>query len=495
MSTFLAIKLQFYFEQRFSSGSIRSRMHPLALLTIGFQALNVVAFNNSRRDNLVVYWGQSSNTTHPQHRLAFYCADNVIDVFPIAFLHKFLGTGGAPEINLANTCNPGENGTFPGTSLINCASLAPDITSCQAKGKIITLSLGGAEGSFGFQSSSQATAFAHTIWNMFLGGSSATRPFGHAVLDGIDLDFENGTSDYFATFVNTIRSLEKGTDKRYYITAAPQCTSLDSAWSGLLNSTSFDAIYVQFYNNPCGLQNFGSASYWNFGLWDHWARKTSLNKNVRVLIGAPASSGAAQGGYVSVNTLRNITVQMRKSFPSFGGVMLWDASQAYANNRYDKAIKSALSAAEGASYKLPICFAPAYAIGIEYPASSEVSFEGYIWQAKWSSSSKPTSDPNGDWSPISACRGTAASSHSLNSTSVCDGIAAWSSSVAYLGGMQVLYSHHLWTAKWGTRANVPGGAAHVWTNNEACTSSALHHVSTTSSFPATSTSSLPAPDY
>jgi chitinase len=28
--------------------------------------------------------------------------DNVIDVFPIAFLQKFFGTGGAPEINLAN---------------------------------------------------------------------------------------------------------------------------------------------------------------------------------------------------------------------------------------------------------------------------------------------------------------------------------------------------------------------------------------------------------
>ncbi|KIK05569.1 carbohydrate-binding module family 5 protein [Laccaria amethystina LaAM-08-1] len=494
--TLPAVKPQFYVEHQFSSVSVRSRMHPLSLLTIGLHALNVVAFNNSRRDNVLginsifSYWGQSSNTTNAQHRLAFYCADNVIDVFPIAFLQKFFGTGGAPEINLANTCNPAENGTFPGTSLINCASLAPDITSCQAKGKIVTLSLGGAEGTFGFQSSSQATAFAHTVWNMFLGGSSATRPFGHAILDGIDLDFENGTSDHFAPFVNTIRSLAKGADKQYYITAAPQCTSLDSAWSGLLNSTSFDAIYVQFYNNPCGLQHFGSASYWNFGLWDHWARKTSLNKNVKVLIGAPASSGATQGGYVSANTLRNITIQMRKSFPSFGGVMLWDASQAYANNRYDKAIKSALSAAERASYKLPTCFAPAYAVGTAYPASSEVSFEGYIWQAKWSSSSKPTSDPNGDWSAISACSGAAASSHPFNSTSICDEIAAWSSSVAYLGGMQVV--DHLWTTKWGAHANVPGGSANVWINNGACTS---NHVSSTSSFPAASTSSLLAPNY
>lgn len=462
-------------------------MHPLALLTIGLHALNVVAFNNSLRDNLAVYWGQSSNTTDPQHRLAFYCADNVVDIFSIAFLEKFFGTGGAPVLNLADTCNPVQNGTFPGTSLVNCASLAPDITSCQEKGKIVTLSLGGAEGSFGFQNSSQATAFAHTIWNMFLGGSSATRPFGDAVLDGINLDFENGAPDYVATFLDAIRSLAEGADKQYYFTAAPQCDSLDSAWSDLLNSTSFDAIYVQFYNNPCGLQNFGSASYWNFGLWDYWARKTSLNKNVKVLLGAPAASGAAQGGYVSVNTLRNITVQMRKSFPSFAGVALWDASQAYANNRYDKAIKTALSAAEGASYKLPTCFAPAYDNETEYPGSLEVSFEGYIWQAKWYASTKPTSDPTGDWSAISACTGAASSFYSFNSTSICNGIDAWSSSVAYLGGMQVVYSDQLWTAKWWTRASVPDGASNAWTNNGACTLSAA---SSTSNFPATRTSSL-----
>lgn len=125
-----------------------------------------------------------------------------------------------------------QNGTFPGTSLVNCASLAPDITSCQEKGKIVTLSLGGAEGSFGFQNSSQATAFAHTIWNMFLGGSSATRPFGDAVLDGyplnvkiltfanlcvfprINLDFENGAPDYVATFLDAIHSLAEGADKQ-----------------------------------------------------------------------------------------------------------------------------------------------------------------------------------------------------------------------------------------------------------------------------------------
>lgn len=81
--------------------------------------------------------------------------------------------------------------------------MAADIQTCQAAGKIVTLSLGkllkdvartllpmlttvkgGATGSDTFSSDDQATQFANTIWDMFLGGSSTTRPFGEAVLDG-----------------------------------------------------------------------------------------------------------------------------------------------------------------------------------------------------------------------------------------------------------------------------------------------------------------------
>jgi chitinase len=117
--------------------------------------------------------------------------------------------------------------------LPNCASLASDIQTCQSKGKLVTLSLGGATGSVGFQSDAQATSFAQTIWNLFLGGSSSTRPFGNAVLDGyvlgdlaphvaadhlvrfsVDLDIEGGGSAYYTTFVNKIRSLSAGASKK-----------------------------------------------------------------------------------------------------------------------------------------------------------------------------------------------------------------------------------------------------------------------------------------
>lgn len=62
---------------------------------------------------------------------------------------------------------------------------------------------------------------------------------------------------------------------------------------------------------------------------DHWARSISINPNVKVYVGAPASSTAAGSGYQTIGTLSSIAVKMRQSFPSFGGVMAWDISQAY----------------------------------------------------------------------------------------------------------------------------------------------------------------------
>lgn len=443
----------------------------------------VDAFDNSRYDNVAVYWGQNSygavhgdDTANFQKPLAFYCQDDAIDAFPVSFLNVFSGPGGVPSINLANTCNPTDNATFPGTNLPNCASVGQDIKTCQAKGKIVTISLGGATGSVGFSSDDQGQTFADTIWNLFLGGSSATRPFGDAVLDGVDLDIEGGTSTGYAAFVNRIRSHASGASKQYYITAAPQCVYPDAALGGVLNAASFDAIYVQFYNNQCGLQNFDNAADWNFGIWDNWARTISPNKNVKVFVGAPAATGAGNG-YQPISTLSSIAVKMRQSFPSFGGVMLWDASQAYVNNRYDLAIKNALAKAGGTGFTFPACSAPAFQSGSAYTGGSQVSYGGYIWQAKFWASSTPSNDPNGEWSAISACSGGASSSPTTSSggsstptsgSGNCAGVAAWASTTVYTGGQQATFGAHLWTAKWWTQGDTPGGSAGVWQDDGAC---------------------------
>ncbi|KLO18245.1 hypothetical protein SCHPADRAFT_820108 [Schizopora paradoxa] len=73
---------------------------------------------------------------------------------------------------------------------------------------------------------------------------------------------------------------------------------------------------------------------------------------------------------------------------------------------------------------------------------------------------------------VSGSSGPTSSSSAPSSTpsgsSSCGGAAAWNSAVAYNGGQQASYNGHLWTAKWWTEGDTPGGAAGVWTDDGAC---------------------------
>lgn len=55
------------------------------------------------------------------------------------------------------------------------------------------------------QCDSDGCRTADQIWNVYLGGSAANRPFGNAVLDGVDLDVEHYTA-YYPDFVVQLNS-------------------------------------------------------------------------------------------------------------------------------------------------------------------------------------------------------------------------------------------------------------------------------------------------
>ena len=78
----------------------------------------------------------------------------------------------------------------------------------------------------------------------------------------------------------------------------------------------------------CGVQNFNNSNGWDYGQWDTWAQ-TAPNKDVKIYIGAPAAPSAASSGYVDADTLAEILQSTQKNYTSFGGAMLWDASQAF----------------------------------------------------------------------------------------------------------------------------------------------------------------------
>ncbi|KAE8355789.1 class III chitinase [Aspergillus coremiiformis] len=336
--------------------------------------------------NVAVYWGQNSFNGQgelAQQSLGYYCNDEKIDVIILAFLITINGQGGAPQINFANAGN--NCTTFEGTNLLKCPQIGADITTCQKKGKTIILSIGGATYSEGgFQSESAAEAGADLIWKTF--GPSATngpllnasninatsvyhagrlnrfnstglhairansatihRPFGNATVDGFDFDFEANVKNT-APFANRLRKLSDADQTRkYYLTAAPQCPYPDAADEDILNgSVSVDAIFVQFYNNGCGVNSFVSGqqkqSSFNFEQWDNWAKTVSKNKKAKVLLGVPANTGAASTGYLSASQLAPV-IEYSKSFESFGGVMMWDVSQAYGNKGFLDGVRDAL---------------------------------------------------------------------------------------------------------------------------------------------------------
>ncbi|KAB5572767.1 glycoside hydrolase family 18 protein [Coniochaeta sp. 2T2.1] len=304
-------------------------------------------FNSGASDNIAVYWGQNSaNQANSQQRLATYCANSDIDIILLSFLNVIVNPTTVNFASAGDRCT-----TFPGTSLLSCPEIEADIKTCQTQyGKTIMLSIGGAtytEG--GFSSASVAQTWGDNIWAMFgpvQSGKSVNRPFGTAVVDGFDFDFETSTQN-MVPFANRLRSnMDAAASKKYYLSAAPQCVYPDAADKEMLDgAVSFDFINIQFYNNWCGVNNYqpnsATQNAFNFDVWDNWAKTVSKNKAVKLLLGIPASGSAAGSGYVSGSQLSSV-VAYSKKFTSFGGVMMWDMSQLFANSGYLASVVSAL---------------------------------------------------------------------------------------------------------------------------------------------------------
>ncbi|EAW14753.1 glycoside hydrolase family 18 protein [Aspergillus clavatus NRRL 1] len=300
----------------------------------------------SSPSNVAVYWGQNSfrgTGNLAQQRLSYYCdatPDPKIDILELAFLTKINGEAGVPEIDFSNAndnCT-----TFKDTNLKKCPQIGEDIATCQKKGKTVLLSIGGATYSEGgFNSDSTAKAGAELVWQTFGPpsiNSTARRPFGNATVDGFDFDFEAAVTN-MAPFASRLRELmDADHSRQYFLTAAPQCPYPDAADKDILNGpVSIDAIFVQFYNNWCGLNSFEAGASqqnnFNFDTWDNWAKTVSQNKQAKVFLGVPANTGAAGSGYVSSKDLGPI-IEYSKKFGSFGGVMMWDVTQAYGNKGF-----------------------------------------------------------------------------------------------------------------------------------------------------------------
>ncbi len=346
----------------------------LFLLLILTSLTSINAFDALGKTNNVIYWGQ--NSAQNQQNLAYYCTDSV-DIIILSFMNIFPnGQDGNPGLNFANACET----PFPDNSLLHCPTIADDIKTCQSRGKKILLSLGGASGSYGFSSNDEAIAFAGTLWNLFgEGKGDSLRPFDDAIIDGFDLDIENNQQTGYVALVSKLREYFKSSTKQYFIGAAPQCVYPDANLSEVLDQSDIDWVFVQFYNNYCSI-----GSGFNWDTWSDYA-KTSPNKNIRIYLGLPGSLSAASSGYIPPSTIKE-TVEKISSDPYFGGIMLWDASQAFTNNEggepFADQIKDILLSTKGnpspsSSYSASSYSASSYSASSSHSPSSYSPYSSY----------------------------------------------------------------------------------------------------------------------
>lgn len=122
----------------------------------------------------------------------------------------------------------------------------------------------------------------------------------------------------------------------FLVGAAPQCPFPDVILGSVINAVGFDYVNVQFYNNFCS----AAGGSFNFGTWANWATSTSPNKNVKVMLTLPGSSTAAGSGYIPMSTINTIVPQLASQYPSYGGVSIWDASQAWNNGDFASSLYS-----------------------------------------------------------------------------------------------------------------------------------------------------------
>ncbi|KAK9672544.1 hypothetical protein RND81_12G107200, partial [Saponaria officinalis] len=253
---------------------------------------------------IATYWGQNTD----EGTLTAACATGNYQYINIAFLNVF-GNGQTPQLNLAGHCSP--------SIARSCSSIGNDIAACQSSGVKVFLSLGGGAGSYSLSSASDAQQVADYLWNNFISGTSNSRPFGTAVLDGIDFDIEAGTNANWDVLAKALQG-HSTPQKKVYLSAAPQCPFPDMHLSNAIDTGVFDFVWVQFYNIP-KLFRFTSNTTQLLNSWTKWS---SVNAG-QVFLGIPAAPNAASNGYIPPDVLISQVLPTIKSSPKYGRVMLW----------------------------------------------------------------------------------------------------------------------------------------------------------------------------
>ncbi|WVZ49029.1 hypothetical protein U9M48_000411 [Paspalum notatum var. saurae] len=310
-------------------------------------AAPTAAMANKRTGQLTVFWGRNNG----EGTLREACDTGLYNTVVISFYSVF---GHPYGLDLSGHPLPG---------------VGADIKHCQqSRGGIpVFLSIAGngdsnvSNNNYSLPSSSaSAEAVAAHLWNAFLGGgaSDVPRPFGDAVLDGIDFYMDHGDGDGGASdsnyYAELARRLDYFNSMYYHADGEARAADGDAATAALATGL-FERIHVRFYGGGDGDDEEGKCSFkkgGTSGVVEQWEKWTAAYPKSQMYVGlAAAESGVPPEGApppveVYLKYLYYDLLPKVQKAPNYGGVMVWDRF-ADKKTRYSTAVKGWASCSYG----------------------------------------------------------------------------------------------------------------------------------------------------
>ncbi|TMN87541.1 chitinase [Pseudoalteromonas phenolica] len=310
-------------------------------------SVSVVDAPVGKKHKLIGYWHNFVNPAGcpiPLNEIS-----NAWDVIDIAFADNKRDSDGTVEFNLfqediRSDCPP-----------IDPVQFKRDMRDLQAQGKIIVLSLGGAEGTITLNTDADEANFI----------SSLTAIIQEWGFDGLDVDYESGSNLVHGSQIQTrlpraLKQIEQNIGGDMYLTMAPEHPYVHGgmiAYSGIWGAyiplidelrDTLDLLHVQLYNNG-GLPNPyepGSANEGTVNMMVAHAKmliegfdlangtRFQPLRDDQVAIGLPSGPRSANSGQAPTQNIYDAldcitkgtrcgTIVPNQQYKNFGGVMTW----------------------------------------------------------------------------------------------------------------------------------------------------------------------------
>jgi chitinase len=278
---------------------------------------------------------QPNNKDYWERNLLSACQSTNVKFVHIYSVDTFFGSANYLTLQLQNHCTtafPGHPFPPSGSTLLQCPSIASQITQCQSLGVKVLLVLA-ATGTPAMKNDEDGSKVANMVWNSFLGGKG-NRPFGDVVLDGVDIWIRDVIHGY-PTMVKTLKSL-MGSDssRKYYIAGTPRCSFPDQTFGPTINhlpltdsSSLFDYVTIDTTTTPqCNYLN-KDLMYDALSKWSSWAATAKNNAQLPLFVLLPASlASGTVGAYIPAGEAKTALDTIKSKAPGIIGLSFWDFS-------------------------------------------------------------------------------------------------------------------------------------------------------------------------